>query len=181
MDIVGKHIRYCVDQAGCGGNSHIHAVGDGATWIAQQIEKQFACKSTYLIDFYHASEYLAAASHECSPHTPKKWLTQQQELLKAGQYEPIIQMLLNQASSQDSATYKCYQYLHKRTHQLQYDVALKRNLPIGSGEIESAHRYVIQNRIKITGAWWLLDNADAMINLSTLRANQHWDAYWAKT
>jgi hypothetical protein len=27
-------------------------------------------------------------------------------------------------------------------------------LPIGSGEIESAHRYVFQTRLKIAGGWW---------------------------
>lgn len=62
----GKHIRYCVDKAGCGGNSQIHAIGDGAPWIADQVSTQFGGKAKYLIDFYHASEYLAAASHECA-------------------------------------------------------------------------------------------------------------------
>jgi hypothetical protein len=35
---------------------------------------------------------------------------------------------------------------------------LAAGLPIGSGEIESAHRYVIQNRLKIAGAWWKMEN-----------------------
>jgi hypothetical protein len=30
INTVGKHIRYCVDKAGCGSNSHIHAIGNGA-------------------------------------------------------------------------------------------------------------------------------------------------------
>lgn len=51
-------------------------------------------------------------------------------------------------------------------------------LPIGSGEIESGYRYIIQNMIKITGAWWLEDNAESMANLSAHRANKNWDQYW---
>jgi hypothetical protein len=32
-------------------------------------------------------------------------------------------------------------------------------LPIGSGEIESAHRYVAQQRLKRPGAWWRVEAA----------------------
>ena len=175
----GNHIRYCVDKAGCGGNSQIHAIGDGAPWIADQVATQFGGKAKYLIDFYHASGYLAAASHECAMIDPLKWLHAQQQLLKCGKYETVLINLSNYAHEhEDSATYKCYNYLKNRTHQLHYDEAIRNQLPIGSGEIESAHRYIIQNRIKITGAWWLEDNAESMANLGVHRANQEWDNYW---
>jgi L-rhamnose mutarotase len=52
------------------------------------------------------------------------------------------------------------------------------HLPIGSGEVESAHRYLIQKRLKLPGAWWCADNAQAMLNLRSMRANQRWDCYW---
>lgn len=32
--------------------------------------------------------------------------------------------------------------------------AIQRGLLIGSGEIESAHHYIIQERLKLPGAWW---------------------------
>jgi len=176
---VGKHMRYCIDKAGCGGNSQIHAIGDGAPWIADQIAIQFGSQAKYLIDFYHASEYLAAASHECARIEPIKWLHAQQQLLKCGKYETVLTNLSSYAHEHtESATSKCYHYLKKRTHQLHYDEAIQNELPIGSGEIESAHRYIIQNRIKITGAWWLEDNAESMANLSVHIANNKWDEYW---
>ena len=46
-----------------------------------------------------------------------------------------------------------YRYLNNRPDQLDYQGAIKKGLPIGSGEIESAHRYVIQKRLKFSGAW----------------------------
>ena len=184
-DVVGKHMRHCVYQAGGGSNSQIHAVGDGAFWIATQVDKQFKDQAKYLVDFYHVSEYLADASHECATNIePKKWLQAQQQLLKYGDYATVINNLKDYAAeNKDSATNKCYQYLQKRTHQLHYNNAIKNCLPIGSGEIESAHRYIIQHRVKITGAWWLIDNAESMINLSIHRVNNNWDDYWenAKT
>jgi len=51
-------------------------------------------------------------------------------------------------------------------------------LPIGSGEIESAHRYIIQERLKITGAWWKEENAADMLALRINRANRNWESYW---
>src|SRR5438034_8621129 len=47
-----------------------------------------------------------------------------------------------------------FRYISNRTQFLDYKGALAAGLPIGSGEIESAHGYVFQKRLKISGAWW---------------------------
>ena len=64
------------------------------------------------------------------------------------------------------------------TNFLDYQRALAAGLPIGSGAIESAHRYVIQSRLKRSGAWWTLDNLSHMLALRVLRANREWEDYW---
>jgi hypothetical protein len=71
-----------------------------------------------------------------------------------------------------------WRYITNRLDHLDYQSALARDLPIGSGEIESAHRQVVQKRIKRPGAWWKLENADAMISLIAARLNGVWDKYW---
>jgi hypothetical protein len=63
---------------------------------------------------------------------------------------------------------------------LDYKSALENDLPIGSGEIESAHRYVIQKRLKVAGDWWLEQTAEDMLALRTLLANDNWDKYWVQ-
>jgi hypothetical protein len=52
-------------------------------------------------------------------------------------------------------------------------------LRIGSGEIESGHRCVFQNRLKIAGGWWKTENLQKMIALRVLRANEGWADYWS--
>jgi hypothetical protein len=47
-------------------------------------------------------------------------------------------------------------------------------------EIESAHRYIIQVRLKISGAWWNIENAAKMLALRVARANGDWEKYWAE-
>ncbi|MBK7765237.1 MAG: hypothetical protein IPI44_03550 [Sulfuritalea sp.] len=80
--------------------------------------------------------------------------------------------------SSEAPVRQCFRYITNRPGQFNYQEAIAANLPIGSGEVESAHRYVIQKRLKLPGAWWLKDNAQAMLNLRTARANNRWDYYW---
>lgn len=54
---------------------------------------------------------------------------------------------------------------------MNYREALAEGLPIGSGEIESAHRYVAQKRLKLPGAWWLAEHAEHMLALRINRLN----------
>ncbi len=49
---------------------------------------------------------------------------------------------------------------------------------MGSGEIESAHRYMIQERLKLPGAGWAPHHIKTMLALRLNRANHEWEAYW---
>ena len=44
--------------------------------------------------------------------------------------------------------------------------------------MESGHRHVIQQRLKLAGSWWKENNAEAMLGLRVARANQRWNSYW---
>ena len=55
-------MRATSEQCGLDENTHIHAVGDGASWISEAYERQFGTQSEYLVDFYHVCEYLAEAA-----------------------------------------------------------------------------------------------------------------------
>ncbi|MGI9106596.1 MAG: ISKra4-like element ISTvi1 family transposase, partial [Pyrinomonadaceae bacterium] len=69
-------------------------------------------------------------------------------------------------------------YLRARLDYLDYAGARERGLPIGSGEIESGNRSVLQARLKISGAWWRAENAEKMMALRVTRANGEWQSYW---
>src|SRR5256884_1383443 len=38
--------------------------------------------------------------------------------------------------------------------------------------------YVFQKRLKISGAWWKMENLKKVIALRVLRANGDWEEYW---
>jgi len=62
-----------------------------------------------------------------------------------------------------------------RRNQLNYREALANDLPIGSGEIESAHRYIAQLRLKRPGAWWRVGHVDGRNPPYLLNTPQHKD------
>ncbi len=170
VDKAGQCLFDCAVSAGFGLGTPIHGVGDGAPWIADQIEKRFGTQGSYLIDFYHACDYLSAAAKtiEHALQEEKGWMDKQKNRLKTNQASIVLQALqghLEPASSPDieAPVRQCHRYLSNRTNQLNYKDAIANDLPIGSGEIESAHRYVVQQRMKRAGAWWLAQNAERML------------------
>lgn len=185
-EAAGKQLKSCVERIGADKNTEIYCVGDGAVWIGAQVEEQFGSKGHYLIDFYHLCEYLCPTAVKCAPNKEKEWLGEQKVLLKQNKATKVLVNLLphverQEVSDEDSPVRNCYRYIKNRLHQLDYKTAIDNDLPIGSGEIESAHRYVIQKRLKIAGAWWLENNAEKMLALRTCRANDDWEMYWSKS
>jgi hypothetical protein len=176
----GRQWWRCAAKAGFGPGSQLHAVGDGAPWIANQLELQFGTRGRYLVDFFHLCEYLGEASKVCAPDHPQAWLDVQKDRLKANQATAVLDTLAPfvQADNDDDPVTACDRYLRNRLDQLDYQGALQRGLPIGSGEIESAHRYIIQERIKLPGAWWSPAHLETMLALRLNRANREWGAYW---
>ena len=186
VDTAGQKLFACATQAGFGRNTTIHAVGDGAPWIADQVEDRFGAQGSYLLDFYHVCDYLSAAAVAMAGESQARaaWMDEQKHRLKTRQADKVIQALQprlepSEVEDKDAPIRQCHRYLSHRPEQLDYQDALARDLPIGSGEIESAHRYVVQQRLKRPGAWWRAPNAEHMLALRLNRANQGWDRYWA--
>jgi hypothetical protein len=184
VDEAGAQLLDCVIAVGGGANTKVHCVGDGAPWIVKQVEEKLGPSATYLIDFDHVSEYLSAAAEVIAePEGKTAWLRQQQQHLKENRVREVLAHLQAHREPEtiddDHAPVRvCERYLSNRLPYLDYQSALAADLPIGSGEVESGHRGVIQSRLKLSGAWWKPENADAMLALRTVRANGHWQAYW---
>ncbi len=186
VEVAGRRLFDCAVRAGFGADSHVHAVGDGAPWIVGQIEERFGAQGSYLIDFYHVCEYLSAAAKTIAPDAAAgyAWMEAQKDALKTGRADAVLGVLephreAPEVGDDQAPVRACHRYLGARKGQLNYREALAQGLPIGSGEIESAHRYVAQKRLKLPGAWWLVEHAEHMLALRINRLNGDWDAYWA--
>ena len=186
VEIAGRQLFGCAVRAGFGANSRVHAVGDGAPWIVGQVEEQFGAQGSYLIDFYHVCEYLSDAAKAIArePAAQKAWMDAQKDALKTGRLDKALQALARhfeatEVDDDQAPVRRCHRYLIGRRNQLNYREALANDLPIGSGEIESAHRYIAQQRLKRPGAWWRVEHAEYMLALRINRRNGDWKSYWA--
>lgn len=183
VDEAGKQLKDCFVEAGGGQATSLHCVGDAAAWIINQVEKRFSSQASYLIDFFHVSEYLSAAGEELAGEKKREWLKTQQEKMKENRVSEVIQSLRETAKGREkegseSAARICERYISNHEQYFDYKGALERGLPIGSGEIEGGHRWIIQKRLKLSGAWWKEENAEKMLALRVVRANNDWQSYW---
>jgi len=137
IDDVGQCLLDSAILAGFGTQTHIHAVGDGAP-----DEQVIILVYKDIIWLYHVCEYLSKAAKSCANDDEENWLEIQKKSLKNNEYsnlEPYLEAVKNN----NAPVRTCHRYLSNRTNQLDYKTTIENGLPIGSGEIESAHRYVI--------------------------------------
>ena len=153
-----------------------------------QGEEQFGAQGSYLIDFYHVCEYLSDAAKAIAPEpaAQKAWMEAQKDALKTGGLDKALQALARhfeaaEVDDDQAPVRRCHRYLIGRRNQLNYREALANGLPIGSGEIESAHRYIAQLRLNLKrpGAWWRVEQAEYRLALRINRRNGDWKVYGA--
>jgi hypothetical protein len=183
VEETGRRWGHCARLAGWALNSSIHALGDGAEWIRLQSQEVFQSQGTFLCDFYHVSGYLAAAAERCRPSQPHVWRRTQQKRLRRGAVDKVIAALEpflepENIPNENAPVRTAHRYLTNRLDCLDYPRALRLDLPIGSGLIESGHRHVLQARLKKPGCAWLHCHADQIAHLRVLRANRQWQSLW---
>ena len=183
LDQVGMLWARAAHLAGWALDSKIHGLGDGAEWIERKLREIFGKDADYLIDYYHLLEYLSAAASTIAPGKEKNWKRTQKRRLKKGQYKKVIAALKQplepeELPDEEAPVRRAWRYMTNRPNAFNYHLALEKELPIGSGMIESSHGHVLQSRMKKNGMAWTLENAEPMVQLRVLRANNQWDQYW---
>jgi hypothetical protein len=149
-------------------------------------------KVTILADIVHVIEYVWDAARALfgeSNTKAEKWV--EDRLLglltgrSGGDVAKTIRWWEARVKKLDAAAHaaldKTCSYLadRTRTRLLHYQDALRDGLPIATGVIEGACRYVVKDRMDRTGARWSLTGAEAVLRLRAVRASKDFDAYWA--
>ena len=159
----GSPRRQGVIAAGAGSQTQIHAWGDGATWITDQAQLPFGTQGQDRVDFYHLGDYLSAAADALAPRDKPAWREEKKTWRKENRGQDVRRNLEpawepEHAPEAEAPVRAGHRSMAHRSDGQDYQGALAKDLPLGSGEIESAHRYVFQKRLKIAGAWWKAEN-----------------------
>ncbi len=141
-----------------------------------------------ILDIIHALEYLwKAAKVRFVPDDPQAapWVAEQIERLLHGQVSTIVRGLRRWATLQGLSPKQrepidqCTTYLSNHVPYLNYPDYLAKGYPIATGVIEGACRYLVKDRMEITGARWGLEGGEAVLKLRALVINGDFEAYWA--
>ena len=163
-------------------HSKLIFITDGAPWLKHWIEDAYP-GSYSILDYYHACEYLHAFSREhfnCRQQE-EQWIQQQKELLLESSAEQVIRNVEQLNPSKKEAR-KLREYYQANLDRMDYKTYKQMGCAIiGSGAIESAHRKVIQKRMKQSGQRWSKNGAQHMLNLRVIKCNNQWDKIVART
>ncbi len=163
----GKLWCHAAYRAGWAVDTYVQPMGDGALWIEEQARIGFPGRQ------FH---YLAGAAPACARREkPTRWLKRQKNKLLKGKASQVIDELRqkqepSQVIEENAPVRAAYRYLNSRYPQLAYDQAIARDLPVGTGMIESAHKQIIQKRLKGPGMAWNSGNAHILIQARAQRA-----------
>lgn len=157
-------------------------ITDGAPWLRNWIEDAYPCSHS-ILDYYHACEYLHAFSKEYFMDKTKEqeWTTAQKKLLMESKVQEVIANVQQLNSSKKEAK-KLIEYYQANAGRMNYKNYQAMGCGIiGSGAIESAHRKVIQKRMKQSGQRWSMEGAQNMLNLRVINSNHQWEKVVALT
>jgi hypothetical protein len=154
-------------------------INDGATWIHQWC-KDIYPKAVHVLDYYHAVEHLYGFITLAFKDTKagKIWGKDIETLLMESKVEQAIRDIQAQPvenkKAQEAKT-SLINYYGQNKQRMDYARYVKIGAGIiGSGAIESAHRTVIQKRLKQSGQRWGLTGAQNVLNLRVVYMSNQW-------
>ncbi len=157
-------------------------VADGASWIWQRVGAYYP-EAVQILYYFHAVEhlwkFLELCGQDCFPHPAdkKQWAEVEKNLLLNDQVAQLIDHIaqLQPASSKAKEEQrKLLTYYSNNQSRMCYGEYLGKGWLIGSGPIESAHREVIQKRMKRSGQRWTLQGAQQVANLRVAYKSNRW-------
>ncbi len=155
-------------------------IADGARWIWKQAGALFP-SAVEMLDYYHCSEHLykvAALQYGTHPEWQREWCEAALARLFWGEVHGVIWGLQRMKPTNAQAAEemgKLIRYLQRHQERLDYRFARKGGYPMGSGGIESANKFICHVRLKRSGAWWYVTNANQMLALRCAKYNGTFD------
>jgi hypothetical protein len=145
-------------------------LGDGAKWIWKQVTALFPT-AVQILDYYHCSEHVHTVGHlqfgEDAVQA-QEWVEAMLARLFWGYVDWAIAGLESLQPRDDHTAEeirKLIGFLRNNAERLHYRTVRKGGYPIGSGGIEAANKSISHVRLKRSGAWWYLEQANHMLAL----------------
>jgi len=159
-------------------------LADGGRGFWRLFDQCLAQFATGILDFYHAAQNLwkgAKSWLDGRTQQAHDWFTTARRRLRRGQVKDVLtdlQAALELEGLPDSARQtltNLYNYLDKHRDHMDYAKFKELGLPIGSGMVESACKWLIQQRFKGVGMRWSEDGFNHLLHLRLAWVNGRFD------
>jgi hypothetical protein len=162
--------------------------GDGGPWIWSDVEllleelKINSDKVYQVLDYTHAQQNL----QEIIDLLPKKLGKKKEKISKSWKdmlWKGDIQGIFNgiceilKGKKREQAIKKWNNYFDKHKKRMQYRFFKEKNIPCGSGCVESAIRRVINLRLKSAGSFWTRSMAEYFLFLRSQLLSGRWNIF----
>jgi hypothetical protein len=188
--VVVTRIKELISSLHISKKTKIYLIGDGAIWVKDALER-IHNNTEFLLDFYHASGYISKISG-LKFYTKDKQGSSQgkkyRKLLKEKGGVKTLKMLKSLITKIKKSNLKKIDiqndlkilddiifYIKPRVDQMDYERAKSENRPIGSGFIESACRFIIKQRLCLSGARFSMEDAERIMQLRCIIMMGLWD------
>jgi hypothetical protein len=154
--------------------AEVATVADGADWIWNLVDDLFP-DSVQIVDWYHASAYLAQAAEALYPTDPRAaqaWQQARRADLFLGQTHKLIEPLERAGLTTQAA------YFRTHTRRMQYQEFHEQDYPLGSGTVECGIKR-FKHRLAGPGMRWSRPAAERMLVLRAAVLSGTFDQLWA--
>lgn len=163
---------------------------DGHGYQLSEIKKnakKLGVKITIILDIVHVIEYIWDAAHllfDESSQSCENWVgTKLLDVLNSNGRKVAGSIRMSAAKRDLSEKQKkqaetCANYLTKNKQYIAYKTYLQKGYPIGTGVIEGTCRYLVKDRMDITGARWGVEGAEAILRLRSITKSNDFENYW---
>jgi hypothetical protein len=155
--------------------AEVALVADGADWIWNLADDLFP-DSVQIVDWYHATEYLAHAAEALYPdcaQAAQNWLSARRTDLFLGQTYKLIEPLERAGLTTQA------DYFRQHTRRMQYQEFHEQYYPIGSGTVESGIKR-FKHRLSGPGMRWSRPAAERMLVLRAAVLSSTFDELWRR-
>jgi hypothetical protein len=165
----------------------VEFIADGAEWIWKRVERLRTLAEippstlVEVLDFYHASQYLSETIATDRSMSKAQRRALYKRLRHALRYqvdgvEVVTEALHALATTRrGKAITRAVRYLAVHAHRMRYVTLEAGKLSIGSGQVESAVRRVINLRFKAPGSFWTETTVSGLMHLRAAFKAGRWD------
>ena len=171
----------CVaSMMGMGEETDVIGVADGGKGVREGLENQFPGMQ-FILDKSHLKKHLYETSEALGykENHQNQWVHSKLDEISSGNVQQVLENLVTRNAAEPNDRLRQFVgYLTRFEDAVDYDHFKELGYPIGSGEVESAHKSIPQKRLKLPGACWHPRSINPMLALRVIRANGWWDDYW---